>query len=882
MSLEFESQPLTPRIATLLDGLRVRIRSYVWTHGLAAIVVALGLAFWLSLAFDWLFEPPWQFRACMLVVVAGVLGYVVNRMLIRRGFQKFDDTNLAVVLERRFRDYRDSLLTTVELGRKSPASGGFSGEMFKNTQAEAAALSQRVRLGEVFRMAPLVRSLAFAAALAVSVLAFAVLAQPAFGVWINRVLLLDKTQLWPRANHVRVQGFPANRVMKVAKGSDFEVVAAADLRDGFTLPANVQVRYRTEQGTKGRDNMSTVGTAGPRDQEQKYSYLFKGIMSSIGFDVFGGDDRDRDYKIEVVDNPTLSKMELECVYPPYTGRPNNTVPASALVPLPQGTKVTIHCTANKDLLEVPVTMVQKDNPTPLTKVDLSTAGDRRQFSVNVPELMEDTTLLFDLHDADGIHSRDPVRLVLAARPDDTPSLALRLRGISTAITPQARLPVVGDVHDDYGLTRLWFEYQLEKSSAHGRETPAETPAAEEAATPEGTAADSAKAKAKAAEKSVPEQSFHTSTFDSKGRARDKVGIELADNEVFDLARLVALGDLLKRHSVATVDDLAKITSSDEKALIEGVTKQQQIDLALAFTPLVGDRLQLALKAADNCELPQGKNIGQGERYQLDIVSPEQLVSMLEGRELMLRRRFEIIYQEMVDTRDGMARMDFAPPDLRKPADDKAGHEPGDDANSGDEKSGGKGAAKPVRPAGAEPGDLPPDAVDPNETPQQRANRLTKRSTEMRDLRVARALDNSDRSAHETQTVAEAFDDIREEMTNNRVDTPELQGRLKDQIAEPLKHISGEMFPELRKRLEQLRRVADDPKEGPAQLKTSLAQADAILLEMKQVLDKMLELETFNEVVDTLRDIITTQEKINQETLKRQKEDLKNKLRDLEN
>ena len=65
---------------------------------------------------------------------------------------------------------------------------------------------------------------------------------------------------------------------------------------------------------------------------------------------------------------------------------------------------------------------------------------------------------------------------------------------------------------------------------------------------------------------------------------------------------------------------------------------------------------------------------------------------------------------------------------------------------------------------------------------------------MRDLRVNRALDNADRSASETLTVADSFDDIREEMVNNRVDTPAVQSRLKDQIADPLRQISIEMFP----------------------------------------------------------------------------------------
>jgi hypothetical protein len=108
----------------------------------------------------------------------------------------------------------------------------------------------------------------------------------------------------------------------------------------------------------------------------------------------------------------------------------------------------------------------------------------------------------------------------------------------------------------------------------------------------------------------------------------------------------------------------------------------------------------------------------------------------------------------------------------------------------------------------------------------------------------------------------------------------LQTRLKDQIADPLKHISLQMFPELRGRLTQLRKLASDPQAGPKQLQLALEQSDAILVEMKSVLDKMLELETYNEVVETLRSIITEQDQLNQDTLRRQKEELKNKLQDL--
>jgi hypothetical protein len=272
-------------------------------------------------------------------------------------------------------------------------------------------------------------------------------------------------------------------------------------------------------------------------------------------------------------------------------------------------------------------------------------------------------------------------------------------------------------------------------------------------------------------------------------------------------------------------------------------------------------------------LPAGANIGQGEKYQLDIVPPEQLLSMLEGHELMLRHQFEVIYQELTDTRDALSRLDFGNGNADKSADSDAGREPGDrSGGEPDDKSADQAAGN-----GAADGHAATD-----ETPEQHVQQLAKRAMELRDLRVARALDNGDRSAHETQIVADGFDDIREEMVNNRIDTPELQTRLKDQIADPLKRISTQMFPEFRTRLLALRRVLDDTSAGPAQLKNAVAQCDAILAEMKLVLDKMLELETFNEVVDKLRDIITDQQKLNRDTIERQKQELKNKLRDLQN
>ena len=63
-------------------------------------------------------------------------------------------------------------------------------------------------------------------------------------------------------------------------------------------------------------------------------------------------------------------------------------------------------------------------------------------------------------------------------------------------------------------------------------------------------------------------------------------------------------------------------------------------------------------------------------------------------------------------------------------------------------------------------------------------------------------------------MAEGFDDIRQQLVNNRIDNEALQTRLGTGISNRSTEIVDQMFPELERRLDALEAAVADPRRGP--------------------------------------------------------------------
>lgn len=776
MATQTDPLQLDTDLVGLLARLRRRIRLYVWVEGLALACLWLGATFWIGLAIDYLpvlmgaSEVPRAPRLVMLAGIAAVLAWLLYHWVFRRAFTRLSNPSLAVLLERRFRQFRDGLVTIVEMAEHPEHAREFNRELLRRTDLQARAAAHGVRVGEVLRLRPLISKLALALAVLAPIGVLYAFNPQAIQIGTQRLYLLHDRP-WPRGTEISVAGiqiehtatadgavtlsplipFDADREIRVAKGTSVLLRVRADATK--IVPEYCTAYYQTEEGDRGNVNLQKLGRI--RDNYQAFasdSKPFRGILSSITFDVRGHDHRVRGYRLRVVPSPSIVETKLDCVFPPYMVDEElsvwlpRTIDLASGTQLPHGTQITIRARANKDLTRVDIHDVQTQET---TTYDVAQAGgDPRQIEYSIPRLTGNVALELTLHDTDGVVSDPPIRLSIGGIEDRAPAVAATLRGIGTAITPDAIIPARGKITDDYDVDRSWFD--------------------------------------------------------------------------------VAINDSEPRQFPFEVPDTGQLDATlDFRAL-------RAAEGGLALQPK--DKLAVTLMACDRCDLSAAPNVGSGDRYQLDVVTPEELLAMLERRELGLRRRLEQIMDELGEMRDSLSR-------VRRAAAVPANTAPEDRLEPAQAAPDGEG------PAGAS------------------ALTAEEREQSLRSLRIQRATVQAEKSAQEVLGVAASFDDIREELINNRVDSEDRKVRLQEQIADPLRRVGETRFPVLAQRLKDLEQKLADPPASDQAADAATQETDDILLELDKVLQKMLELETFNELMNIVRSLLEDQEQLIDKTKK---------------
>jgi len=774
--------------------------------------------FWFALLCDygpvWMGarEMPREARAVLLGIAGAGAAYIGYRWIIRRTFARLPDHSMALLLERKHDQFHDSLLTSVEMYEHPDHAADFNEQMLVNANAEALGHAPSVRLRRVLRWRPLWQSLTAAAVLIGTVAALAAVpaTRETFRTAASRIVMLDD-QPWIRMALLEVQGIsrwtyeyqppvagaettlnhdrPRLVTADVPFGEDRTLRVARGSNATLSLRADVVGHTRPEEvtlfwNTREGSGRAPMAEGDTRDGWLEFAYSEAPLSSmdqDVRFHALGYDFRTEEFVIEVVDQPGILDVQLIYERPEYLVDEQRSIFKRVEEPLIAGTLVPRGSR---------VTFQARANK-PLQTVYIYNAETKKTEVVRPTGAQEQRRTIRYTIDA----LEHPVAMEWMLVDDD---------GLVNESPHHVALGVVED----------------------------EPPQVNVAVRGIGAAI-------------TPD-----ATFPLVGKITDDYWMDRAwlEIEMGDAVRQLPLKverggfdeEEVSTRDLRPEDNVYQwIDLRDERARDEN---------PLALAP--GDKITVGVKAADLFDLdgydPQDNpHVGQGDRYQLEVVTPDQLLSLLERRELELRRRLEQVVEELTQMRDSLVRVQN---ELSAVRDDAPGGSKDSSSSTGDASS-----------DSAEPGD---EAL----SDEEKAARIIA----LRRLRVQRAVNQSEKSRGETEGVGRALLDVVAQLENNRVDTEDRKQRLREQVAQPLLSLAAEDFVALDNRLARLNKqvhhsVELDRPQAAVAAEHAVAQADELLLKLDGVLTKMVDMETFNELIELVRGIVEDQEEITEET-----------------
>jgi len=847
-------------IRRVLGSLRNRIRAYIWVEGLSLAIFWVGVTFWLGVALDYylpiglgeLMPSLFAFRSlslpariAFLSIVGLGLAFILYRWVFRRMMARLADHSMAMLVERQYRSFHDSLVTAVEMQEHPDHARPFSGEMLSHTQHDAESNIQHVRLGAVFNMFPFWRNVILALVMVFSVGVYAVFAGDTLKTATERLYLLKPDANYARRSQIEVLGFDENKQAQGARGDVF-VVRVQALRSGDWVAPDTVTLYCRVDGESGeivRTAKRHVLPANPDREFEEYRYdgdPFGPLHSGISFDVVGGDHRVSGFRVNVVEKPAVVKGVLHYSYPDYlvaidpvTYGPRS-VPLHRGVEAPRGATAHVMLETNKDLMQVVLVDQANNFDTHFISVKKDDASGLplNKFRISLGELHQPVNLRVHLIDTDGIGSKEFVSDSSRIPPggfkkggrrptiqkdtgyainvgiinDEPPKVSIELVQVGEAITPDALLPFRGTISDDNLLSGAWLRFHVEDRN-----------------------------------RVIPPWAKELFGIDQLYAQRLPllVGHSTLPPWAIEMWRLdrITAGEALRMPGKPP-RDLSFATGEDEQPV--------KYDLKLATTAegstfelRPGTEVTLTIEAADTYDLQGEKNIGASEPRRLQVVSAEQFLALLDRREVELRKRFEETYRLMTEVRVTLGRVKYH-------GDVSTAADPGD--------------------TGADPGDKP-----------ALSEQARREAASIRAALASQAAQDSQRAKQEVLGVAQELDDMLVEMKNNRVDRSETRHSKRTVIVTALRAIAPAMFDKLSARITTLEEKLESRPDRRQAADDAIAQADEILIAMDRVLQKMLDEEGYNQLIDLVQAMIEDTDRLIEDTKAEQKNQLKRDL-----
>lgn len=439
---------LQARLIERLKGFSQRVRLHLALTGAAKVVVlTVGLAV-LSLLLDRWLRLSVSMRAIADLLMLGVIGHRawVDLVLPLRGTT--EPVDLAAAIDRRqgndeagsSRGPIAARVATVlqlpdQLNTATPPSPAMVNLAVRRSAAELDGLSfdtylDRKRLNQ---------HLAGIGGALLLVLLLVVLAPTTMRIWASRWLMLSQTE-WPRATYLELAGVQ-DGVLTVPRGEQSPL--RVQVRKDSVMPGSVLAQWRDAKGQRHEQAMTQFA-------EDDYRLDLPPLYDEASLTVRGGDDRVGPVRVVPIDRPRITGLALRNVE--HSDVQHNFLSSAPNPSYLAQTSLELRMTANIPLADVSATSESGASPT-FERVDDTHYVAR--WTHDQPMHMS-----IELVARDAPLASLPLPITVGLLRDKAPRSSLRYTGVRQRVTANARIPLVIEARDDFGLVSVSLHQRI--------------------------------------------------------------------------------------------------------------------------------------------------------------------------------------------------------------------------------------------------------------------------------------------------------------------------------------------------------------------------------------------------------------------------------------
>jgi hypothetical protein len=428
-------------LLSTIRGVRTRWR---WKVVLRSLTVLLGAGVGTILVAAYGLE---QFRfSPVAIVTARVVTYLVLAGLgwfffVRPLARRVSDQQVALYLEEHEPSLHELLLSAVDAGSsvRDPGKTGESAAMLERLVESAIEKCQETDLGRGLERRSLWRSVAVMSGIALAAAAIFTIG-PAY-LRQGALAVLVPVSGVEAASPYRIDVRPGNAT--VARGADVTVTANLS---GFTA-AEVDIFTRAGAGAPfERAAMIASGEDGA------FETIFFGLRQSLDYFVQAAGVRSPVFRLEAAELPFVDRLELEYVFPAYTGLEPRQVEDGGDIAVLRGT--TVRLRVHSTLATTGGRVVRGERG----EVPLELSADGTLSGAF--EVREDGTYRIDLASPAGNLVSASPQYAIDVLDDEAPVVSFSKPGRDLRATSIDEVFVEAEADDDFGVARLELVYAV--------------------------------------------------------------------------------------------------------------------------------------------------------------------------------------------------------------------------------------------------------------------------------------------------------------------------------------------------------------------------------------------------------------------------------------